>query len=775
MHSNKQAFEFFSTMLSKRWIVSLPVILVFIALISGISSLQKDTSSDAFIDPLNPALVANKKIEEVFGLSDPLVIAIVNNTGTGIFTPDSLELVDWVTRTLSKQRNVDPDKIISLATESNIEGDSVGMNVEEFITSTPISNERTSWIKHAIDHFPLYQGLLVSKDHQATIVVAELLDETESSNTYHNIKKLLDDAPLGNGNKLFIAGEGAVSGYLSTYIDNDAKKLNPLAAVIITIILFICFRTLRGIILPNLIVILTAGSTLGAMALFGVDFYVITNGLVVCMIGIAVADSVHIFSQYYTEIASNPSAQRKQIVANTMANVWRPITLTTFTTMAGFLGLAVTSDMPPVIYFGLFGALSVFFAWLFSITILPILLSCLTPKLSKRFLHKSKDTVHRSSFITYVGKAILKRPHVSVWIGAILFLISLVGANQVTVDEERIANFKETEDIFIADKTINSLMDGTYYLDIFIDAKDPEALYQPEILQKIEATQRKLETLPQVGGTTSIVDYIKQMNKAINEDDETYYRIPKNPQLIAQLFLLYFSSGDPTEFEEEIDGERKLALIRANVARNKYSNNKLLVEEMSPWLAKEFSDENVTATLTGRIQVDYEWIDNLAKTNTLSVVVSILAVVIMASLLFKSAVAGFLAFIPVGLSILIIYAVMGISDIWLGVGTSMFASIAIGLGVDFAIHTIDRMKELIANSSKPRAEQLIVLYATTGRALLFNFLAIALGFGVLMTSDVPPLIKFGSLVVISVTTSFIASLAIVPSLVMLFKPKFLYK
>lgn len=775
MKNQQAAFDFFSKMLYRKWIISIPVVMLFIFLLTGIPSLKKDTSSDAFIDPNNPSVIANKRVEEVFGLSDPLVIAVVNKGKSGIYTPQSLKLVDWVTNMLLEQENIDPDKITSLSTESNIAGNSTGMAVEEFIDTIPISEEKISWIKNAINNFELYRGLLVSKDNNATIIVAELLDETKASDTYHIIKQQLDLAPRGNEDELFVAGEGAVAGYLSTYIDNDAKKLNPLAAVIITMILLICFRTVRGIILPNLVVILTAGSTLGAMALLSVDFYVITNGLIVCMIGIAVADSVHIFSQYYEEVANDPSASGETVVAKTMAKIWRPITLTSITTIAGFMGLAITSNMPPVIYFGLFGALSVFFAWLFSITVLPTLLSALKPKNSMRFVHKDIREIRQNKFLPFIGAAILGKPYVSILTGAALFFFALVGANQVTVNEERIANFKETEDIYIADKAINSLMDGTYYLDVFIKSEEVEGLYQPELLRKIEDTQRKLETLPQVGGTSSIVDYIKQMNKAINEDDDTFYRIPDDPQLIAQLFLLYFSSGEPTEFEEEIDGERRLALVRANVASNQYTNNKQVVEEMKPWLANKFSDPGVSATLTGRIQVDYVWIDSLADSNFLSVIVSVLAVVLMAAILFKSLVAGLFAIIPVGLSILIIYAAMGFGGIWLGVGTSMFASIAIGLGVDFAIHTIDRMKELLHGSKNNWVEPLKTLYPTTGRALLYNFLAIALGFGVLMTSEVPPLIKFGSLVALSVTTSFIASLTIVPSLAIILKPKFLKK
>ena len=108
------------------------------------------------------------------------------------------------------------------------------------------------------------------------------------------------------------------------------------------------------------------------MAAFGVSFYVITNGLATILIGIAVADSIHIMSQVYEERARDPglSACRKGrslIAQRAMSRMWKPITLTTITTMAGFGGLWLGAEMPPMKFFGLFAAVGVAAAWVFSI------------------------------------------------------------------------------------------------------------------------------------------------------------------------------------------------------------------------------------------------------------------------------------------------------------------------------------------------------------------------------------------------------------------------
>ncbi len=116
---------------------------------------------------------------------------------------------------------------------------------------------------------------------------------------------------------------------------------------------------------------------------------------------------------------------------------------------------------------------------------------------------------------------------------------------------------------------------------------------------------------------------------------------------------------------------------------------------------------------------------------------------------------------------------MGMLDIWLAVGTSMFAAIAIGVGVDFAVHTVDRLKYLLSEKGLSIQEAYTEFYKSAGRALLFNLLALALGFSVLMSSSVPPLSQFGFLVAVAVFVSFVGSLTLLPALILLIKPKFL--
>ncbi len=753
-------------------------LLAILGLASFVPGIHKDTSSDAFIAADDPVVLYRDHVRDIFGLEDPIVIAVTNDGPDGVFNPGSLALVDTLTRSIAALPNVDPERVTSLASESNIVGTYDGMEVSDFFDPYPATQARADEIRTAIIDFPLYQGTLVARDGTATLIVAELLDQDAAQLTYEEILAVVAATPTPAGNEIHVAGEGAIAGYLATYIDRDATRLNPLAALIITLVLVVAFRTFAGAMLPNIIVLGTLAATFGSMAAFGVSFYVITNGLATILIGIAVADSIHIMSQVYEEQARDPdlisSRQgRREIARRAMGRMWKPITVTTITTIAGFVGLWLGAAMPPMKFFGLFAAIGVAAAWIYSIFFLPAALTLFPIKASKLFRSANVNDRYGAS-LQRLGTIALRKPATTLAVAAFIALVGAVGTSRVIVQEAQIENFQTDEPIYIADKEINRRMDGTKFLDIIIETDEVEALFRPDHLRRIEALQEYIEQFPAVRGSTSVVDYIKQMHKAVNENREEFYSIPDDEFLVAQLFLLYSASGNPDDFEEEIDTDYSQANVRFNLNVADYRLLTEIIPAIQTYVDSEFNNEEIRANLSGRVMVNYAWLKTIGDNHVRSLLLALVFVWLAATAIFRSFLAGTLSLIPVAMALLLVYAVMGFGGIWLGVGTSMFAAIAIGLGIDFSIHTLDRMKELIMKRNGSYDERLADLFPSTGRALFFNFAALALGFLVLSTSEVPPLIRFGMLVAVAVSTSFAASMTILPAIGKLLRPAFLF-
>ena len=766
-----------------RWVVTHPklVITIGISLMLGFGSfmpqLQKDTSADAFLTEDNPALVYKEKVREIFGLSDPMVIALVAERS--IFTPEGLTAILQITAAMRDIENIDPDGITSLATESNIVGTFDGMEVTPFYETEDVSQEQAMAVRDAIRDFPLYQGTLVANDETASLIVIELLDDSKAEETYQAILASLSELNLPSGLTVHVAGEGAISGYLGSYIDSDASRLNPIAALIITLIVFIAFQRFAPTLLANVIILASALVTFGTMAAMEVSFFVITNALPVILIGIAVADSIHVYSEYFERRTAYPNESVSDSVVASMVSMCRPITLTTLTTAAGFLGLYFAAYMPPFKYFGLFTALGVVTAWLYSLVVLPAAMvlakTNVHPRLAAKF-STSKEPSKPDLFaqtMRLLGKVTMRFPKTIVLLSVVTISLGLVSSNYLVVNDDRIDSFHSDEPLYIADSVINTRFYGSNYLDVVVETGEAEGIFDPKVLEKMEALQRYAQTLPHVQGAVSIVDYLKQMNRSLNEGKESFYRLPQEKDLIAQYFLLYSASGEPTDFEEEVDYDYRLANVRLFLNEGAFVENKKVLLAMQRYIDAEFNDSAVQASMSGRVNLTYHWIKDLGRSHFMGMGIALFLVWLVSSLLFRSVVAGTFALIPVATSILLVYTAMVAMNIGLGIGTSMFAAVAIGLGVDFAIHTIDRIKSLYQETYSIETS-LKRFYPSTGRALFFNLLAISFGFGVLISSEVVPLNNFGTIVVLSVATSFLFSMSLLPALILLFKPRFVF-
>lgn len=750
--------------------------LLMALLITGLGQLHKDTRADAFLEADNPALVYKNKVREIFGLSDPLIVAIYDRSAEGIYRKQTLDLIGQLTDQLNALPMINTARTISLASENNISASADGMDVAPFYD---LRTQHDAALRQAIEDFPLYHGMLVSDDGAMSMIVLELYDDSQAETAYDAINKLLQQTQVPAGVELHVAGEGAVLGYLGHYIDHDASRLNPLAGLIITIMLIVAFRRLLPALLGNLVIAASVLMTLGFMAYCGVPFFVITNAMPVILIGMAVADSIHIFSHYYEMQARHPDWSLQACIREAVAVMARPVTLTSLTTIAGFLGLYASSYMPPFEYFGLFTAFGVLVAWFYSLFVLPACITLLKPRVSQRWIrleqNSQQDTFAR--LMTYLGGICVRHPRATLSLFALLSISGALLATQIQVNENRINTFHPSEAIYQADKVINQHLEGTNTLDIVITSSRNEGIFSPQVLNAMEALQAYAETLPHVNGSSSVVDYLKQMNKSLNEGQSDAYRLPQDADLIAQYFLLYSASSDPADFSEEIDYDYRLANIRLNLDSADFIATKPVVEALQQYIDQHFNnavmDEPVTASLSGRVNVNYHWIKDLGVSHFYSVVISLLCVFLVSALLFRSWAAGLLATLPVICSILTVYAAMALLGINLGIGTSMFASVAIGLGIDFAIHTLERLKTLVADGLKGSG-LFTELFRSTGRALLFNYLAIAFGFGVLISSQVVPLTHFGTIVVLSVSMSFIAAMTLLPALIVLLQPAFIF-
>ncbi|CAN0605893.1 unnamed protein product, partial [Ectocarpus sp. 12 AP-2014] len=172
------------------------------------------------------------------------------------------------------------------------------------------------------------------------------------------------------------------------------------------------------------------------------------------------------------------------------------------TTAAGFLGLYFAAYMPPFKYFGLFAAVGVAAAWLYSIFALPPLMKLMKVQVAQHFIdqHRSGEPDAISQGLQRLGRSTLRFPKATTLVYLLLAAGGGWAASQLIVDADRIRLFHPDADIVLADVAINTHLNGTNTLDIVVETAEVEGLYEPEVLGKIEALQDYALTLPHVQG-----------------------------------------------------------------------------------------------------------------------------------------------------------------------------------------------------------------------------------------------------------------------------------
>jgi len=278
-------------------------------------------------------------------------------------------------------------------------------------------------------------------------------------------------------------------------------------------------------------------------------------------------------------------------------------------------------------------------------------------------------------------------------------------------------------------------------------------------------------------------ELVWELKRQVNYEGASYYEIPVNPkrygketpeelqQLIANyLFLL---SGNITEYANdplEPDAIKATVQLRTMGMNDSYA----IFHEIEKYVAANFPSD-VEVTIGGTTMVESSINNLVMESQIISMFFSLLCVFIIITLSNKSLVAGLIGITPLTITILLNFAIMGFAGIKLNLGTSMVAAVSVGVGIDYTIHCLEAYKrEYIAAgaASGGKGDFLRRVFFSSGKAIIINALSVGAGFAVLMLSRFVMLGDLGLLIAITMISSALVSLTLLPALLAIFKPKF---
>jgi predicted RND superfamily exporter protein len=438
-----------------------------------------------------------------------------------------------------------------------------------------------------------------------------------------------------------------------------------------------------------------------------------------------------------------------------------------FTTIIGFLSL-LTSQVYPIKYFGIFTSFGIFVTFALALWFLPswvILFGYRVQNISSKKPRKKTGKVSLSA--GNITQILLNKKRTVFIITAVVVAFSIYGVTKVWINSSFLANFEKDSDIVLTDKFVNSKFGGTSTLNVILESEEYDAFKQPDALTLIDEMQHEAVKLSRVGNSFSLADYLKRMNKVMNADSDEFYTIPETSDMVAQYLLLYEMSGDPENLVRIINYDYN----RTNVTFQLKGDDSQTINEALTVIKKfekPLGDMGVSINYAGSGYKALVFTDLILEGQIKSILVSLVLVLLLLTFMFKSIKAGLIGSTPIAITALISFGVMGALNIPLSTTTALLSSIAIGIGIDYAIHFLQNYRmNLKTESNQLDAIKTTMLH--TGKAITFNAVVVISGFLVLLFSVFPPNRTLGALVSMNMFTSFLGTLTLLMILVFGFK------
>ncbi|MDQ6732498.1 MAG: MMPL family transporter, partial [Nitrospirota bacterium] len=373
-----------------------------------------------------------------------------------------------------------------------------------------------------------------------------------------------------------------------------------------------------------------------------------------------------------------------------------------------------------------------------------------------------------------IARLILNR-HWNVIFGVftVLTTILVLGMSRLTVDNSLKGNFSADSPVRLDDGPLNAGMGGTNTLYLLIEGPEPDSIKNPSVLRAMEAAQTyMLAHYDVVGKTQSLADFLKKMNRAMHADDPAFERLPESRELTAQYLLLYSMSGDPGDFDTYVDYDYRSAVVWAYLKTDSTAAIERIIGDLRTVIAQQFPPE-YKVSIGGGMAQGAALNDVMVRGKLLNIGVIAASIYIISSLVLRSALAGIFVLIPLVLAVIANFGIMGWTGVRLDIGTAAVSAMAVGVGADYAIYVIYRLREEVRRHGD-QDKALLVTLGTAGKAVVYVALAVGAGYSVLMLTGFGMHARLGFLVAVAMAVSCLAAIIILPAMLYASRPGFVF-
>ncbi len=729
--------------------------------------IQLDGSVESLLPQDDPDSRYYDDVRALFGSDE---VGVVGVLADDIYTPDVLRKLQRLTTELGKIEGV--QEVISLANAVDPIADVVDPPL--LVKNIPTNQAGLDQLRETLADRPIYVKNLVSEDGKAAAVNIFFSDITGDDviarRIDEQIEAVLHKERQTGPEQIFYTGLPRFKVYSARVMQEDLTRFVPLTLLAIMVVLFFSFRSGRGVLLPALTVIVTLIWTLGIMVLAGSSLSLGSLALPPLILVLGTAYSLHMVAEYY-ELAQ-PDGSVHEVVLQTLTKTSPPIFITAFTTVLGFLSLGV-NPLTSIREMGIFSSVGILIAFLLSIILVPALLTQL--RLPTKRAEDFAPGV--TAGLQGIGRFAIHNRRAVIGVSIILAVVAVWQLFSIRVDSNFQSFFRPNDPIRQATDAINEHLVGSMAVYVVIDGEKKDVMKRWDTLRRIKDLQLYIDGLPGVDKTISFVDYCELLDRGAQsgggdimvgpggeiilapppENPKTFWEEPSQLRGVLQLV-----SSSPRSFKSVAspDFARSNILVRTTLSRS--SDISDTVDAINAYAQDHFPPD-LKVHPTGKLILLTDTTGDIITGQIRSLSLAAGVIFIIMSAMFLSTRVGLIAMAPNVFPIIIFFGLMGLSGAVLNLGTSIIASIGLGIAVDNTVHLMTRLSAAV-NSAPDQETALLRTMGTVGKPSLYASVILFLGFLVLWLSTFVPIQEFGLLSAATMVVAFGADVILLPAL-----------
>ncbi|MBT7542557.1 MAG: MMPL family transporter [Gammaproteobacteria bacterium] len=823
--------SFYDYLIIKRPYQSLIGLLLVIVFFSfSIQNFKMDASADSLVLENDQALKYFRSINKRYSTEDFVVLTF--KPKNGIFNEVSLNILDELAKDLKNSVN-DISSVLTILDVPLLNSPKIGfkdlMKEQRTLRTKDVDLDLA---KREFSTSPLYKNLLLSIDATTTVIVVNfkkdnkyfdllkerndlreikitrkltsgekiLLKESEinfknystehSAKVKENIKNIRGVVSKYKDNaSMFLGGVPMITSDMTDFIAQDIQKFGVGVFIFLVLILFIIFKSIRWVIIPLFGCIISVIFVSGLAGFIDWRITVISSNFPALLLVITMSMTIHLAVRYRELNCKNLNKEKKDIIAETIHYMFIPCVYTSLTTIVAFASLVV-SGIRPVIDFGHMMTVGITSSFIITFIVFPTILMVLPNEIINEKSDITKNITKRFAFfsINNFGKIIFG--------SSLIFLISAFGISQIKVENRFIDYFHSDTEIYKGMLEIDEKLGGTTPLDIIIDKpskKDAEEIFleeeddddfelsdladilgddEDEIegywlsnpkLREIVKLHNFLEDQPETGKVLSLATLYK-LAIGLNDDEplsDLQVGAIKDSlsEEVREVLLDPYLSADETQTRitlRVIDSDKRLS-------------RKEFIQRVENFLAKDMNYLEENFNTTNMLVLYNNMLQSLFSSQIQTIGFVFISIMFMFIILFRSFYLAVIAIIPNILPATFVLGFMGLKSIPLDLMTITIAAISVGIAVDNTIHYVIRFKREFSEN-KNYSESVKICHGSIGKAMYYTSSIIVIGFSILSLSNFIPTIYFGLLTGLAMLTALLASLTLLPSLLIMFKP-----